>query len=224
MSLEGVLGAACVVAVAIAVWLRAEHPVGVVDAVSGLARLRRRSERREVGAGLPILLDELARSLRAGLSLRTGLTGAIHLGPGALRRDMDQMVTRLDRGAPLSDALEVWADERHDVAGVRLAVAAITLAAQSGGQMAQALDGVADTLRSEVALASEVRSLAAQAEASAGLIAVLPLVFGLVAGAADPQMLRFLIGTSLGAACLVVGVMLDIVGFAWMRRITSRIA
>lgn len=224
MSLEGVLGAACVAAVAIAVWISVEHPVRSVDAIPGLARLRRRSERRQVAAGLPALLEEVARSLRAGLSLRSGLTGAVHLGPGALRRDMDEMVTRLDRGAALSDVLEAWADERHDVAGVRLAVAAITLAAQSGGRMAQALDGVADTLRSEVALASEVRSLAAQAEASAALIAVLPLVFGFVAGAADPRTLGFLTGTSLGAACLVIGVMLDIVGFAWMRRITSRIA
>ncbi len=190
-----------------------------------LTDIRRRRSERNIATGLPQLCEDIARSLRAGLSLQSALGEAATSDlPRDLRSDVALVVERCGNGVTTSDSLRTWRDDRVEVAGVALTVTALDLAASAGGRVAQAVDGVADTLRSEVALAAEIRSLAAQAEASAALIAVLPLVFGFVAGGTDPETVRFLFATQLGRLCLAGGLALDIVAFAWMRRIVRSVA
>ena len=97
--------------------------------------------------------------------------------------------------------------------------AALPLAASAGGAMGRVVDGVADTIRSDLAVQAEVRALAAQAQMSAVLVAALPVAFGALAGVLDPQAVAFLLEPGLGLWCLVIGLALDGAGFWWMRRI-----
>lgn len=188
------------------------------------AWLRRRIEVRAVAAALPVLLEVVARALRSGQSARVALAEAGGSVSGPLSADIHAIARRLAVGATFHAALEQWVEHRVEVPGVRLAASAIALAEDSGGSVAAAVDGVADTLREEQALAAEVRSLAAQARASAGLIVALPLVFALMAAAADPRVLGFLTGTGVGRTCLMLGVGLDVVALVWMHRIVDGIA
>ncbi len=179
---------------------------------------------RRVATALPDTLEVLARSLRSGQSMRSAIGDAARSAEGPLAADLRTMVVRLERGASVPGVLARWTRERAGVRGVQLSAAAMTLAGEAGGSIAQAIDGVADTLRAELAVHAEVRSLASQAQASALLIAVLPLVFGVVAGLADPTTLGFLTSTAVGRFCLVAGLGLDLGGFVWMHRITTRIS
>lgn len=137
--------------------------------------------------------------------------------------DLAHLAARLDRGSPLPVVLDEWRLRRSDVREVALVAVALQIAADAGGSVARALDGVADTIRSQHHLRAEINALASQAEASAVLIALLPLAFAAVAGAADPATLAFLIATPFGLVCLTVGVALDVVALVWMRRITAGI-
>ena len=183
---------------------------------------RRRLERR-LAAQLPAILEELARSLRAGLSVTAALqaAGTTVASPG--REDLADIGRALDSGVPAVAALDQWGVRRRHVPGVRLAAVALGTAAEAGSAVSQAIDSVADTLRSEQAVAAEVRSLASQAQASAWLVAVLPVGFGLVASAADPATLAWLVTQPLGRACLVGGLALDLGALVWMRRIVGSI-
>ena len=83
------------------------------------------------------------------------------------------------------------------------------LAHAAGGSLGRALDGVAGSLREDLAVASEVSALAGQARASALLIGALPLVFGVIAGLTDTRTLGFLFRSRVGWACLVAAVVLN---------------
>lgn len=216
------LAAASVLCAAVAV--RLGSGLALNPAVGWVGRLGERRTDRAVGAGLAPLCEHVARSLRSGVSLRSALVAApvTDVGP-ALAEDLRAIRRRLDAGAAMDDALRAWALRRQHVGGVGLTVAALGLAAEVGGSMAEAVDGVADTLRAEVALAEEVRAMAAQAEASAALIAVLPAVFALVAGVADPETLAFFVSEPVGMLCVAGGLGLDAVGFVWMRRISRQV-
>ncbi len=184
-------------------------------------RVRRRE--RQLAAQLPAVLEELARSLRAGLSVSAALRAARGtVGPPA-QQDLAEIARALDSGASTAVALEAWSSRRRQVPGVRLAAVALGTAAEAGTAVSQAIDSVADTLRSELAVAAEVRALASQAQASAWLVAVLPVGFGLIASAADPQALSWLVTEPIGRACLVVGLLLDVGALVWMRRIVASI-
>ena len=66
-----------------------------------------------------------------------------------------------------------------------------------------------------------MRALSSQARASAVVIGLAPLGFAVLAAMVDPASIHFLVGTPIGIACLVVGVVLDGVGAAWMHRLAA---
>lgn len=212
---------AALVTVAVVVAALGSSPA---EADPGLCWWRRRRAARAVARTLPELLEALARALRAGVSAQIALRSTADGLGGPLAGDVAEMSRRLDQGQPFDGVLGAWAAARADVPGVRLAAVAMIMAAEAGGSVAQAIDGVADTLREDLGLQAEVQALAAQARASALVIAALPLVFLLVVGATDPAALAFLVTSSLGRTCLALGVGLQGIGFWWMQRIVQAIA
>lgn len=174
---------------------------------------------RLVDHQLPLVLDRLARAVRAGSSLTTAFTEVGAGAPEPLAGELARVELELRAGERLTHALERWA-ARCPTPGVRLVVAATTLGHEAGGAQARALDGVASTLRERQAVQREARALASQARASAAVIVLAPLAFAAFSAATDPAVLGFLFGTPIGVACLAVAVVLDAAGAVWMARLT----
>jgi tight adherence protein B len=202
-----VLGATGVVAAAIAV-----IALDVVAQRTAPARRAAATDRE-----LPVVLESVARRLRAGGSLAQALADAAPERPADLERSWRTLVHR-SQVAGVEAALAEWSAGAVASASVRLAGAALALSAATGGSPARAIDGVADTLRSRVALSEEVRALSSQARTSAVVIATSPLVFGGAAASTDARTGAFL-RTPLGLALLTAGVSLDAVGWWWMSRL-----
>ena len=178
-----------------------------------------RRARRRVGSTLPGALDEIARSLRSGASLVQAIDDAARATPGAIGDDLYAVVAAQRSGVPLAAALARWREQRP-LAGVRLTASALELGLTAGGTHARAVDGVAATLRDNLAIGAEVRAQAAQAQASALVIGLAPLGFTALACLADHRTATFLFQTPAGLACLAIGLALDALGAAWMARIT----
>ncbi len=179
---------------------------------------RRGAEHRALVADLPGALEDVARSLRSGTSLRVALAEASTAATGPARRDIGVVVEHTDRGVALGEALDTWA-ARRPTAEVRLAVAALGLGLDAGFTSARTVDGVAATLRERAAVAGEVATQATQARLSALVIALLPLAFTTWACLTDGRIAGFLLASPAGWACLLGGVALNAVGAAWMARI-----
>jgi tight adherence protein B len=181
-------------------------------------RARRGAATAAAEAGLPGALEGVARGLRSGGSLRQAIAEAASTTPGALAAELRLVADATERGTPLVDALEAWG-ERCSRPGVRLAVAALCLGAETGGAQARAVDGVAATLRERLAVAGEIRALTSQTRASMLVIAAAPILFCVFASATDPRTSTFLFRSPIGLACLAAGISLDVVGAFWMRRL-----
>ena len=116
-----------------------------------------------------------------------------------------------------------WRHAAGPSAEVALAATALGLGGRAGGEVARALDRVAATLRERRELRAEVRALATQARASAGILIGAPRSGSprscprssrtWRASCSPPQP---------GVACLALGLALDGVGAAWMARIVDR--
>lgn len=172
-------------------------------------------------AVLPLALELVARSLRSGASLGQAIAEAGAATPGRLGADLAALAEEVRLGRGLVDALEGWGARRHAVPGVALAVAALTVAAETGGARARAIDGLAVTLRDRLDVAGELRALTSQARLSALVLTVAPLAFAVFAAVADPKTGRFLSRTPLGLALVAAGLGLDALGALWMRRLTA---
>lgn len=185
-------------------------------------RWRSRREAASADRLLPDALETAARALRSGSALRGAIAEASASVPGMLGRELAAVVESATSGSRLVDALDAWARARssHDVL---LAASALALASETGGAAARTVDSVAATLRERRAVRADVRALTTQARVSAGVLAVAPAAFAVVAAGIDPRSAGFLIGTDAGRICLAVGIGLDAIGAAWMQQLTRAV-
>jgi tight adherence protein B len=192
-----------------------ESLAGRVHARLAASRMWRRFDER-----LPEGVAAVARSLRSGASLRQALAEAAASSPQPVAAPFAEVLAAADAGRSLPDALDDWA-RRCPRRNVRLLVTALSVAHDTGGASAQAVDGVAATLRRRQAARAEAAALATQARTSAYVLAGVPLVVCVFALATGGASARFLLGTPVGLGCLALGLALDAAGAWWMLRITA---
>jgi tight adherence protein B len=179
-----------------------------------LVLARHRAERR-AAAAMPAMLRLIASELRVGGTVMTALD-TVGGSPNPLARDMARVRARVELGAPLDDALEVWTRERP-VAGVRAAAGALTLARRVGGPAADAIDGLAASVGDRIAATAETRAQSAQARASALVMVLAPIGYLLFESTIDQRSLDVLLGTTFGRLCLAAGLALDALAVVWIR-------
>ncbi|MBW3574644.1 MAG: type II secretion system F family protein [Actinobacteria bacterium] len=188
-----------------------------VGPAAGLALASGRAERL-LEEALPEALEAVARGLRSGASLVQSIGEAGLATSGRLGHELAAISAEVARGGALVGAIDAWGD-RHAAGSVRLAVSALGLGAETGGAHARALDGVAATIRSRLAVSREVRALSSQARLSGAVITVAPLAFAVLAAATDERTAGFLLRTPLGLVCLGLGLCLDGLAALWMHRL-----
>jgi tight adherence protein B len=193
----------CAVVVAIGV------PVGVLTMRDRRGRL--------IGAAVPETLERVASELRSGGTIATAI-GAVATGEGPLAADMARVDARVRLGSPIGDALGAWAKDRP-IAGVRASAGALALCSSVGGRSADALDGLATSLRDRLSVAAEARALSSQARMSALVVGGAPVAYIAWSAMVDPHALHVLTATVFGRICLALGLGLEGLGGWWMHRI-----
>jgi len=192
---------------------------GLLVALGGPALLRAARGRRArlIAAAVPAAVDRVAAELRAGGTIATAVS-ALARGDGALASDFARIDARVQLGATATDALRTWSRER-DAPGVPVVAGALAMCATIGGRAADALEGVASSLRDRLGVVAEARALSAQARMSATVVGGAPLLYIGWSAIADGRALHALLGTSTGRVCVALGLGLEVLGIWWMRRI-----
>ena len=182
----------------------------------GLRTARTRRERR-FAAALPIALEQVAAELRGGGTVAMAIE-RLAVDPGAVGPDFQRVQRRTQLGLPLDEALSGWPRE-HDTPGVRAAAGALSIASALGGHAAEAIDGLAASLRHRLDAIAEAHALSAQTRLSAVVVGSAPLGYLAFAAMVDPRAVGTLIDTGVGRVCLVVGLALEGLAALWIRRI-----
>jgi Flp pilus assembly protein TadB len=132
---------------------------------------------------------------------------------GPLRRS-------LARGQPVAEA--VGAPMDHGGVAPRgahhltFACSMIGVLARVGGSPAAPLDRVAASLRLRAVDRQERLTNAAQAQMSARVLTLVPLAMLMLLLITDPDV-RAAVAGPIGGLCVAIGLMLNLVGYAWMR-------
>lgn len=187
---------------------------GAVQLV-GRARAARAVEQRQ--ARVVEVCEVLAAELRSGQPLLSSLEHTVEVWPA-----MGQVAAaaRLDADVPL--ALHRLS-RAPGAEGLRQVAAAWQVAADSGAGLAEALTQVAATAREAQSARRLVRSELASAQATARMVALLPVgSLAMAAGVgADPW--TFLLETPAGVGCLAAGLVLAYAGLRWLDRIAESV-
>lgn len=182
------------------------------------ARLGRRRRAARLAAQLPELLGGLAAGLRAGRALPQALADVAAAAPAPIGVEVGLLVRETGVGRPLADALSGLL-ARLPTEDLRLAVVALDLGRSLGGDLADLLDRVAETVRQRQRLEARIRVLTSQGRAQGLILVLLPPALALAVHAVDPTYLRPLVETEVGLGVLVLAVALQAVGAVAIRRI-----
>jgi tight adherence protein B len=166
---------------------------------------------------LPDTLQLVAGSLSAGYSMAQAIDTVVREGQQPITGEFNRALIEARLGVQIEDALDGVATrmQSKDFAWV---VMAVRIQREVGGNLAELLTTVAGTLRERERLRRQVRVLSAEGRLSAWILGILPPGFALYLLLVRPDYLRPLVTDPLGWLMLSIGVLLLVVGAAWMTK------
>jgi tight adherence protein B len=151
---------------------------------------------------LPDNLQVLSSALRAGHSFVGALSVVVDDSPSPSREEFRRVIADEQLGVPLQDALDEVARrmDNRDLEQVSLVAA---LQRETGGNTAEVLDRVTDTIRERFELRRLVKTLTAQGRMSRWVVSALPVVLLSVITLINPGYMEPLFSEGVGRALLV---------------------
>ncbi|MGD8149659.1 type II secretion system F family protein [Ornithinimicrobium sp. Y1694] len=181
----------------------------------------RASQRRSAFADqIDDLVTLLASNMRAGHSLVSGLDFVSRELEDPASSELARVVNQSRVGRDLNDAL-ADAAERMDSDDFRWVGQAIAIHRQVGGNLAEVLDTVGETVRERGQIRRQVKSLAAEGKLSALVLMALPFVVSLILAFLNPSYIGVLFSSAFGYFLLFVGIVLLTIGGLWLRKLVE---
>ena len=184
--------------------------------------LKRRSKSRlkKFQSQLPDALNLLAGSMRAGFSFMQGLEAVAEEASEPIRGELQRAFTESRLGRPVEEALDDAA-RRMDSRDLEWAVMAIRIQREVGGNLAELLDTVAETMTHRERLRREIKSLTAEGRMSAIVLSIFPPAFAAMLFVLQPGYMNLLFTELIGVIAVVGGGILSVIGWFWLSRIVK---
>lgn len=177
-----------------------------------LVKQRVSGRRSKMEAQVLELLPLVASALRSGFGLVQALTNASDQMSGPLRVELDHMLRDVQVGASVEDAFEALR-ERVGSPDFDIVVTAILIQRSVGGNLANILDGVAETMRERNRIRGEIKALTAQQRMTGYVIGALPVGMFTLFWFLNPEFEKLLFITPVGRILLAAAVTSEVVGF-----------
>ena len=199
-------------------------PIGIIVGLAATPLLARMvvsakadSRRRAFNDQLPELLQLLVSSLRGGYGLAQALDAVSSQSPEPTRTELQRVLFEVRIGRDPGDALSATA-QRMKSRDFGWVVSAIQINREIGGELAHVLETVAETVRERQRLARQIQTLTAEGRVSAYVLIALPFVLVLGLSVTNPDYFDPM-RKAPGPFLIVLGIVLLIVGWFWMRRL-----
>lgn len=199
--------------------------IGTIGAAAGapalLLQLMQSHYQRQFLDAFPDALDLIVRAVRAGHPAPEAIEAVTHeIGP-PVGAEFRQMLDEIRIGAEMEDALQ-RAAERVRLPDFRFFVVSLLLQRQTGGGIAETLSNLSTIIRQRKALRQKARALAAEAQASAALVAITPFVAGIGLFLINRELMSVLFVDPRGRFMLGLAVVGLLAGIATMRALIKR--
>jgi tight adherence protein B len=185
-----------------------------------LIRYAANRERKRFERQLPDTLTLLSTSLRAGYSLLQAIEAVAQEAPDPTAREFSRAVVEARLGRSVPDSLQGIV-ARTQSKDFEWATMAIEIQREVGGNLAEVLQTVADTMLARNRLKGEIRALTAEGRISAIVLGSLPFALGVFLWFNNRDYLQPLLDATMGRIALVAGGILMAGGIFWLRKIVD---
>jgi tight adherence protein B len=194
--------------------------LGVPFIARELTRRKLKSVRDDFADQLPDNLQVLASALRAGHSFVGALSVVAADAPEPAQREFRRVVADDQLGVPIDESLRDVARRMESTELEQVGLLA-ELQRESGGNMAEVLDTVVETIRDRFDLRRLIKTLTAQGRMARWILTLLPVFLALAISLFNPSYMRPLFTTGAGQALVALAVAMLIAGSLLIKRIVN---
>ncbi len=193
---------------------------GVIGLIAPLAYLRYRATRRikRFEEQFPEALDLLSRAIRAGHAFQTAMGMVADEMNDPVGPEFKKAFDQQNFGLPLKEALNQLAD-RVALLDVRFFVTAVTIQRETGGNLAEILDNLAHVVRERFKILRQVRTHTAHGRFTGYVLLALPAALAIGLLWINPDFMGPLFREPLGQAMVIGGLVLQTIGFFWIKQV-----
>ncbi|MGH7500903.1 MAG: type II secretion system F family protein [Longimicrobiales bacterium] len=194
----------------------------VVAGLFPLLYLKQRRKRRilKFEEQFPEAIDLMGRAIRAGHPLSAGIRMVSEETKDPIAGEFRQIFEEQRFGLPFEEALLGLAD-RNDLGDVRIFVTALLVQREVGGNLAEILDKISQTIRARFTIRRQLRVYTAQGRLSGYVLGAMPIVVGLGLYALNPEYIGMLFTEAIGRFLLIGALTMQIIGYLWIRKIVD---
>ena len=194
--------------------------IGVPLIVRAIIKSRTTRKRKLFANQLADNLDVLASGLRAGHSLVGALSVVVADAAEPSKTEFQRVVADEQLGVPLESALDRVVDrmKNRDLEQVSLVA---SLQSETGGNAAEVLDRVTESIRERQALRRLIQTLTAQGRMARWIVSLLPIGLLILLLSVSPGYLKPMFHHTSGILALMVGVVMIVTGSVLIGRIVD---
>lgn len=165
-------------------------------------------------------LTIIKNALKAGQGLTAALKIVSEDAAWPVNTEFKRVLSEVEHGMSFESALDRM-EKRIALAELSFFISTIKIQRQAGGNLAEIVENIENTIRVRFELKREAATLSAQGRMSGGVLVSVPIVLVLVLNVMNPGYLLPLIENAIGIRVLIAGVIFGIIGVFWIYRIVN---
>ncbi len=169
---------------------------------------------------LPDGLMMLSGAMRAGASLNIALEGLVKEQPAPLGQEFELFMREQRLGTEFEKSLDNM-EKRLPIQDFAMLTSALRINREIGGNLAEIIESLADTLRRKQQMEGKIESLTAQGKLQGVVMTGLPILLGVLLYFLEPESMEKLWTTPIGYGTLAVILFMETLGYIMIRKITS---
>ncbi len=169
---------------------------------------------------LPDALDMMSRALRAGYPFNETMHYIADEMHPPLSTEFGITFEEINYGRDVKEAFN-YLLTRVPSTNLMAVTAAISIQRETGGNLAELLDKISDLLRKRFRFQRRVKTMTAENRLSAWVLSLLPFILFLFISLSSPDYVKPLFNTEMGHQILGGGLVLQVIGAFWIRKLIN---
>jgi tight adherence protein B len=183
-------------------------------------RMKRTRRLRTFEEAFPEALDLIARALKAGHAFATGLKMVADEMPEPIGPEFRKTFDEQNFGLPLKDALTNLT-VRIPILDVRFFSTAVLIQRETGGNLSEILENLAHVVRERFKILRQVRVYTAHGRLTGYVLLGLPVFLAIALAFINPEHMQLLFTERLGHMMLGATVIMQTVGYFWIKQVVK---
>jgi tight adherence protein B len=183
-------------------------------------RVKRTRRMRAFEEAFPEALDLVSRALKAGHAFATGIKMVADEMPEPIGPEFRKTFEEQNFGLPLKDALTNLT-LRIPLLDVRFFSTAVLIQRETGGNLSEILENLAHVVRERFKILRQVRVYTAHGRLTGYVLLALPAFLAIALAFINPEHMQLLFTEHLGHMMLGATVIMQTIGYFWIRQVVK---